>query len=204
VPDDAQALSTFLSHIYLSTYAPHFGAENIARHFQPLLTVENMLKTIESLDQTVHLAIAAPDAVPPSGPIVGLIQTREEAIPTQYLFPASLEALGPVADGTGAGATAPDKAGAYAYVARLYVHEIAHGTGLARTLLALAEGKVVELGYRRIWLKVLGSNLRAVRFYEKSAYALVGEQVVTEKDEDEGGHWAPRRDLVMVKRLGSA
>ena len=214
-PEDAEALASFLSHIYSSTYAPHFGAENIARHFLPVLSRERLLESITLPGQVSHVALAGDDA-PPSGPIVGLIQTREEGIPAQYLFPASFEALDLPVDGGFNGESdsaagnpreqdkGKGKAGSIAYVSRLYVHEAAHGSGLARTLLSLAEGKVIEQGYERIWLKVLGSNARAVRFYEKSAYALVGQQVITEEDKEEGGDWAPRTDLIMLKRLGSA
>ena len=77
---------------------------------------------------------------------------------------------------------------------RLYVERRAHGTGLARDLMA----DVLEIAERHhaaaVWLGVWEDNPRAIRFYQKFGFTEAGDHVfVLGKD--------PQRDLIMIRRL---
>ncbi|MFZ5478226.1 MAG: GNAT family N-acetyltransferase [Myxococcota bacterium] len=53
------------------------------------------------------------------------------------------------------------------------VHPDARGLGVARALLAEAEGRLLSLGMRRVVLQVNASNVAAIRLYERAGYVLV-------------------------------
>jgi diamine N-acetyltransferase len=82
-----------------------------------------------------------------------------------------------------------------AEIQRLYVDRPWHGKGVARDLMASLLGKAAEGGADAAWLGVWEQNPRAIAFYAKCGFEIVGDHVfVVGKD--------PQRDLVLVKRLG--
>ena len=82
-------------------------------------------------------------------------------------------------------------------VLRLYVLQAWHGTGVAHELMRDALERAAAMGAKAIWLGVWEHNPRAIRFYEKHGFTIVGEQpFVLGKD--------PQRDLVMVRPLQAA
>jgi RimJ/RimL family protein N-acetyltransferase len=56
----------------------------------------------------------------------------------------------------------------------LFVEEAIRGQGVAAVALRLIELEAAALGIRKVILEVLSSNLRAIRFWEKSSYRVVG------------------------------
>jgi len=57
---------------------------------------------------------------------------------------------------------------------RFYVDRTAHGTGVARTLMATAFAQAREWGADVVWLGVWEHNPRAMKFYRKFGFADVG------------------------------
>ena len=81
-----------------------------------------------------------------------------------------------------------------AEVQRLYVDASWHGKGVAQALMASLLDVAVVGGADVAWLGVWEQNPRAISFYAKNGFAVVGEHVfVLGKD--------PQRDLVLAKRL---
>lgn len=61
-------------------------------------------------------------------------------------------------------------------VQRFYVDGPAHGSGVARQLMAAVEDAAAAWGARHLWLGVWEHNPRAIRFYEKCGFVDVGSQ----------------------------
>lgn len=57
---------------------------------------------------------------------------------------------------------------------RFYVDRPFHGRGLAQQLLAAAHAAAFELGGRTLWLGVWERNERAIAFYAKAGFRIVG------------------------------
>ncbi len=59
---------------------------------------------------------------------------------------------------------------------KVYVRASAHGTGAAGTLMRSTAEMALAHGARGVWLGVNQLNARAVRFYEKSGFTVVGNR----------------------------
>jgi ribosomal protein S18 acetylase RimI-like enzyme len=59
-------------------------------------------------------------------------------------------------------------------IARFYVDQRHHGSGLARELMQHVIDTARNLGMREVWLGVWERNPRAIRFYEKCGFIDVG------------------------------
>ncbi len=59
---------------------------------------------------------------------------------------------------------------------RFYVDAAWHGQGVSHLLMAETLGRAAESGHDRIWLGVWEKNARAIRFYEKSGFAVIGRK----------------------------
>ncbi len=82
-----------------------------------------------------------------------------------------------------------------AEIQRLYVDAPWHGKGVAQALMASLLDAAAAGGADVVWLGVWERTPRAIAFYERSGFAVVGDHVfVLGKD--------PQRDLVLAKRLG--
>ncbi|MBZ6377989.1 GNAT family N-acetyltransferase [Pacificimonas flava] len=57
---------------------------------------------------------------------------------------------------------------------RIYVLSRFHGTGVARSLMAASLRQAREWGCGRLLLGVYGRNGRAIRFYQKNDFAIIG------------------------------
>src|SRR5262245_249933 len=79
-------------------------------------------------------------------------------------------------------------------LAKLYVRERFHGTGIAGALLKSAMDAAGTFGYDMMWLCVWERNLRAQAFYRKSGFTVVGDVVIPMNG-------VPFRDLVMQARF---
>lgn len=81
-----------------------------------------------------------------------------------------------------------------AEIQRLYVDAPWHGKGVAHALMGSLLDTAVAGGADVAWLGVWEKNSRAIAFYAKSGFEIVGDHVfVVGKD--------PQRDLVLAKRL---
>ncbi|MBZ0248135.1 MAG: GNAT family N-acetyltransferase [Burkholderiales bacterium] len=81
-----------------------------------------------------------------------------------------------------------------AEIQRLYVDVPWHGKGVSQALMASLLSKALAGGADVAWLGVWERNPRAVSFYEKSGFGVVGEHVFTLGND-------PQRDLILAKEL---
>jgi diamine N-acetyltransferase len=75
-------------------------------------------------------------------------------------------------------------------IQRYYVDAAHHGTGLAHHLMQHVVARAAAAGSAALWLGVWERNSRAVAFYRKWGFDVVGEQIFRVGDD-------PQRDLVM-------
>jgi GNAT superfamily N-acetyltransferase len=68
---------------------------------------------------------------------------------------------------------------------QLYVSSTSRGTGVAATLIADAEARLLDRGIRTAWLTCAIGNHRAARFYEKHGWRRTGH-VISELPTPEG------------------
>ena len=81
-------------------------------------------------------------------------------------------------------------------IQRLYVDASHHGTGLARELMAHAVARADAVGYAMLWLGVWERNARALAFYRKWGFEVVGEHIFKVGAD-------PQRDLLMRRGVQS-
>lgn len=81
-----------------------------------------------------------------------------------------------------------------AEIQRLYVDACQHGKGTAHALMAALLDRAIAGGADAAWLGVWERNPRAIAFYAKSGFSVVGEHVFMLGAD-------PQRDLVLAKRL---
>ncbi|HEX7027913.1 MAG TPA: N-acetyltransferase [Gammaproteobacteria bacterium] len=79
-------------------------------------------------------------------------------------------------------------------LAKLYVLEKFHGTGIAKQLLCSGLDLAARKGFKTVWLCVWEKNPRAQAFYRKAGFEAVGDIVIPMNG-------VPFRDLVMRLEL---
>jgi ribosomal protein S18 acetylase RimI-like enzyme len=77
---------------------------------------------------------------------------------------------------------------------RMYVDRRFHGSGLATALMAAVKEAAQQLGGRTLWLSVWDRNERAIAFYRKSGFDVVGAAVFVVGSD-------PQTDHLMATRL---
>ncbi|MGA2398028.1 MAG: GNAT family N-acetyltransferase [Steroidobacteraceae bacterium] len=82
-------------------------------------------------------------------------------------------------------------------IQRFYVDASHHGTGLAHQLMAHVLARAQAAGSAALWLGVWERNLKALAFYRKWRFDVVGEHTFKLGDD-------PQRDLVMCRDLQSS
>jgi ribosomal protein S18 acetylase RimI-like enzyme len=75
-------------------------------------------------------------------------------------------------------------------IQRFYVEASHHGAGLAHQLMAQVVARADAAGYRVLWLGVWERNARALAFYRKWGFEVVGAHIFKVGDD-------PQRDLLM-------
>ncbi len=161
---DAEALT----EIGARTFSETFAADNTPEDMRMFLeaTWQPELQRAEILDEGMDTLLAC-DA---TGALAGFAQVRV-ARP-----PAGIEVRAPVE------------------LKRFYVDKPWHGQGLARTLMASAEQAARARGGREFWLGVFQNNERALAFYRKCGFRIVGTQVFVVGTD-------PQKDYVMLREL---
>lgn len=79
---------------------------------------------------------------------------------------------------------------------RIYVDRNWHGQGVAQELLQLVQQEAQRRACDRLWLAVWEINARAISFYSKNGFHVIGRQGFPIGNEDES-------DYVMVKPLAN-
>jgi ribosomal protein S18 acetylase RimI-like enzyme len=81
-------------------------------------------------------------------------------------------------------------------IQRFYVDASHHGTGLAHNLMAHVLTRAEAAGSAELWLGVWERNPRALAFYRKWGFDVVGEHIFQVGDD-------PQRDLLMRREMHS-
>jgi ribosomal protein S18 acetylase RimI-like enzyme len=79
-------------------------------------------------------------------------------------------------------------------IQRFYVDAAHHGTGLAHQLMLLALARAEAFGSEAAWLGVWERNPRALAFYRKWQFEVVGDHTFNVGDD-------PQRDLIMRRYI---
>jgi len=150
-PDEATALARFAADAFTTTYAPHSRAEDVAAYVDARLTTAAFAADLTDPAQTTFLAVDG-------AAIVGYAQLRRGGGP----WPPDVRW------------TSAPRTAACAELARLYVAPAAHGSGLAARLLDATCAAARAGGARVLWLCAWQGNARALAFYRKHGFAVVG------------------------------
>jgi ribosomal protein S18 acetylase RimI-like enzyme len=79
-------------------------------------------------------------------------------------------------------------------IRRFYVSRTMHGRGVAAELISATGEAARRRGADALWLGVWGENRRAIRFYEKQGFEVVGRQSFVLGDDEQS-------DLVLARLL---
>jgi diamine N-acetyltransferase len=145
-PADAEALASLAGRLFDETYAAHNRPEDMAAYVAAHFTPGRFLATLEDPAQCAILADAG-------GTMAGYVLLRDVAISPAVVGP------GPNSE-----------------IARLYVDGRWQGRGVAARLLDAAIVHARDCGAAALWLAVWSENPRAIRFYEKHGFRIVGTQ----------------------------
>jgi ribosomal protein S18 acetylase RimI-like enzyme len=148
-PDEAPALARFAAEAFTTTYAPYSRAEDVAAYVDAALTPAAFAADLADPAQATFLAVDG-------AAIVGYAQLRRG---------------GPWPPGA-RWTSAPPASGAE--LARLYVAPAAHGSGLAARLLDAACAAARAADAPALWLCAWQGNARALAFYRKHGFAVIG------------------------------
>jgi ribosomal protein S18 acetylase RimI-like enzyme len=78
-------------------------------------------------------------------------------------------------------------------IERFYVDQQFHGKGLAQTLMQICLDRARQSGHETIYLGVWEKNHRAIAFYQKYGFEIVGSHAFQLGDETQNDFWMERR-----------
>jgi len=137
-----------LSRVARDIFYDTFGASNSDADMELYCSQEFTPAAIATLitDPQTHMLLATHD-----GRIIGYAQVRRGEAPTGVPGCPAIE------------------------LKRFYIAKAWHGAGLARALMSAVADRSLEDGMEGLWLGVWEHNLRAIRFYRKCGFNVVGE-----------------------------
>lgn len=162
--EDAASLAEFAERTFRDTFASGNRAEDMDAHCRKHYGREVQVAEIRDPDRVTLLCHAGDDRLVGYG-----LLSRKGA-------PACVRGSRPVE------------------VQRLYVDADWHGRGIAQALMASLLDAATAGGADVAWLGVWEKNPRAISFYSKSGFTVVGEHVFVVGSD-------PQRDLVLVRKL---
>jgi ribosomal protein S18 acetylase RimI-like enzyme len=156
--DDADALSAFAASVFAlgcpetapANLDAYIAAELPPATFRTLLADPNVFVLLA--ETAAPEAASPPHAEPPSAPAIVAYMVVARHSPHPHL-PA---------------AAAPCE------FRKLYLHQSHHGSGLADALMQAAFALLEDAGPCPIWLSVYSGNARAIVFYKKWGFRIVG------------------------------
>jgi len=144
-PADLASFCEFSRRTFVATYGAFHAPERMARHVAERLNDQRLGEELADPSRTVLVLAEAQAAV-----WVGYAMLRSGDGPSE------VKAARPVE------------------IERFYVDHAWHGRGLAAPLMAAALDAARATGHDVAWLGVWEQNPRAVRFYEKAGFRIVG------------------------------
>lgn len=120
--------------------------------------------------------------------------SAELADPRAMFLIAEVEAV-PVAFAKLYDGEVPDCVGGFVAIEieRFYVDQQFHGQGIAHTLMQACLDCAIQSGYRTVFLGVWEHNPRAIAFYRKHGFEIVGAHVFQMGDEAQNDFWMARQ-----------
>lgn len=148
---DAAALAELAAETFPLACPPHTTAEAIAAFIAEHFTVTRFAEYLADAGRTLLVAVE------PGGRLVGytMLIAGEPADPDA----ASAVVSRPTIE-----------------LSKFYTRAAAHGTGVAGPLMAATLDAAASTGAASAWLGVNEENARAIRFYEKHGFAIVGRK----------------------------
>ncbi|WP_397532630.1 GNAT family N-acetyltransferase [Roseateles sp.] len=155
--DDAACLSALGTQVFLEAYASQGVTQALAREVQTLLSVEAIQAQLSEAGRLYVLA----ESAEPDGGLVGFAQL---CLGRRHALLGAASGL-PVME-----------------LERLYLQQRFTGRGWGRLLLQQAEQQARMQGAGRLWLSAWTGNHRALGFYARCGYQLLGEAVYRFED----------------------
>jgi len=151
---DAPSLATFAAEVF-SLGCPQTAPTDLAAYIDAELTSARFAAHIADPNIVVLLAEASGLEVSPPAPrrLVAYMVVARRSLHPAIDAPAPAE------------------------LRKLYLHPAAHGTGLSSALVHCALSILNAEGPRPIWLSAFSENSRAIAFYKKWGFEIVGEQI---------------------------
>lgn len=144
---DAPALSLVAGATFLETFAPIISGDDIVAHVAANNSVEKFAAWVADADSRVWIAELDDTRAP-----VGYALLTAPDLPA---IPTSAEDI---------------------ELKRIYILSRYHGGGLAGRMMNAAIAEAQAMGKRRLLLGVYAANDRAIAFYRKQGFAIVGER----------------------------
>ena len=141
---DAERLAAFAQRTFVETFGDANRPDDLREHIEASYHPARQSAEIADPDTATWLVEDAQSA------LVAYVQVRRKRIPECVAGERPIE------------------------VHRFYVDRPAHGTGLARELMATAFEQAREWGGDCVWLGVWERNARAIAFYRKCGFVDVG------------------------------
>ena len=170
--DDAAALAAFLKDMFARTFGAQNKPEDLATYFAEAFGEEQQRREISN--ESIQFWIAeSPDR--PAGEtecLLGCAQLKVGSLSRDVRAPRQAE------------------------LGRLYADTRWHGRGVGHALLERCVSAATSWGARVLWLGVWENNPRAIAFYAKHGFRVVGEQSFQLGSD-------LQRDLVMARDLAA-
>ncbi|MCP2366343.1 ribosomal protein S18 acetylase RimI-like enzyme [Agromyces flavus] len=164
-PADAAALAALAAVTFPLACPPSTTAEAISDFIARNLTRDRFAEYLADRDRTLLVAVAD-DAGDPSW--------RRELDGTSGLVGWSMLVRTEDGEPADADAAAAVSARPAVELSKMYAHPAAHGRGVAGELMRATLAEARREGAPVVWLGVNEENARAIRFYEKHGFAVVG------------------------------
>lgn len=143
---DAAALATLAERLFVETFGAANEPENMRAYLPTAFSAELQAAELADPDRTARLAVAV------EGDLIGYALLRR-----------GRRADGVVGEGP-------------VELQRIYVDKRWHGRGVASALMTCCIEQARAWGGDVLWLGVWQKNPRAISFYQRSAFSIVGEQ----------------------------
>jgi diamine N-acetyltransferase len=155
----AEALAKLGYDTFLETFGPHQAPEVIHPYLDKAFAVEQIQSELSDNNNRFYLVTK------PTGEAIGYAKVVLHPVETHPCITSSLPML----------------------LNRFYFTKQAQGTGVAQALLEVCIKAAQEAGATNLWLGVWRQNHKAIRFYEKQGFKVVGArwfQMGEVKEED--------------------
>ena len=168
---DAAALAALAAVTFPLACPPTTTPESIADFISRNLTAERFAEYLA--DPTRTLFVAIPDAATEAG---AALAASPEIAATGGLVGWSMLIATEGGEPSDADAAAAVSQRPAIELSKMYAHPAAHGSGIAGELMRATLGEAARGEASVVWLGVNQENARAIRFYEKHGFRIVGRK----------------------------